>query len=44
MTAAPESFGTRHSKLTRGYAFSLGLSVAYGGQMPEVNLDRKVSR
>jgi len=35
---------TRHSEPSRGYAFSLGLSLAYQGQSPEANLDRKVSR
>jgi len=31
---------TRHSRLSQGCVFSLGLSIAYSGQNPETNLDR----
>ena len=31
---------TRHSRLSQGCVFSLGLSIAYSGQKPETNLDR----
>jgi hypothetical protein len=36
---------TRHSRLSQGCAFSLGLSRSYKGQVPETNLDTpEVSR
>jgi hypothetical protein len=31
---------TRHSRLSQGCVFSLGLSIAYSRQKPETNLDR----
>jgi hypothetical protein len=30
---------TRHSRLSQGCVFSLGLSTSYQGQLPETNLD-----
>jgi len=36
---------TRHSRLSQGCVFSLGLSMSYKGQAPETNLDNpEVSR
>jgi len=36
----PVAQATRHSRITRGYVFSLGLSLASIGKQPEGNLDR----
>jgi hypothetical protein len=36
----PVAKATRHSQVTQGYVFSLGLSLASIGKQPEGNLDR----
>jgi hypothetical protein len=36
----PVAKATRHSRLSQGCVFSLGLSIAYSGQNSETNLDR----
>jgi hypothetical protein len=36
----PVAQATRHSRITRGYVFSLGLSLASIGKQPEGILDR----
>jgi len=41
----PVAPATRHSRLSQGCVFSLGLSMSYKGQAPETNLDTpEVSR
>ena len=40
----PVAQATRHSRITRGYVFSLGLSLASIGKQPEGNLGSSRSR
>jgi len=40
LTAAPKSFGARHTGSSRGSVFNLGLSRSYRGQKPEAIMDR----